>query len=76
LVKLRLWLGYGIALQANQQNAVLIFQTARPLRLLMKYNDAARLWPERFAAACPELAQRPMQLIDESNCVNDPQALA
>ncbi|MEA9976461.1 IucA/IucC family protein [Pseudomonas sp. 10B1] len=75
-VHLRLWLGYGIALEANQQNAVLIFETGRPLRLLMKDNDAARLWPERFAAACPDLAQRPLQLLDERICVNDPQALA
>lgn len=75
-VHLRLWLGYGIALEANQQNAVLIFEADRPLRLLMKDNDAARLWPERFAAACPDLAQRPADLRDERIRVNDAQPLA
>jgi siderophore synthetase component len=75
-VHLRLWLVYGIALEANQQNAVLIFETGRPLRLLMKDNDAARLWPERFAAACPELADSPAALRDERIRVNGSQALA
>lgn len=75
-VHLRLWLGYGIALEANQQNAVLIFEADRPLRLLMKDNDAARLWPERFAAACPDLAECPAALRDERIRVNDAQPLA
>ncbi len=75
-VHLRLWLGYGIALEANQQNAVLIFEADRPLRLLMKDNDAARLWPERFAAACPDLAQRPAALRDERIRVAGYRALA
>ncbi|MDB5979527.1 MAG: siderophore biosynthesis protein IucA/IucC family [Pseudomonas sp.] len=75
-VHLRLWLAYGIALEANQQNAVLIFEAGRPLRLLMKDNDAARLWPERFAAACPDLAERPAALRDERIRVDDSQPLA
>jgi len=75
-VHLRLWLGYGIALEANQQNAVLIFEAGRPLRLLMKDNDAARLWPERFAGACPDLAQSPAALRDERIRVAGWQALA
>lgn len=75
-VHLRLWLGYGIALEANQQNAVLIFEAGQPLRLLMKDNDSARLWPERFAAACPDLAQRPAALRDERIRVSGFQALA
>ncbi|MBS7661742.1 IucA/IucC family siderophore biosynthesis protein [Pseudomonas lalucatii] len=75
-VHLRLWLGYGIALEANQQNAVLIFQAGRPLRLLMKDNDAARLWPARFAAACPDLAQCPDALRDERIRVDGWRALA
>lgn len=44
-VHLRLWLRYGIALEANQQNAVLMFEAGQPLCLLMKDNDAARLAP-------------------------------
>ena len=75
-VHLRLWLGYGIALEANQQNAVLIFQAGQPLRLLMKDNDAARLWPVRFAAACPDLAQRPDALRDARIRVDGWRALA
>lgn len=75
-VHLRLWLGYGIALEANQQNAVLIFEAGQPLRLLMKDNDAARLWPERFAAACPDLAQSPAALRDPRIRVDGFRALA
>jgi siderophore synthetase component len=75
-VHLRLWLQYGIALEANQQNAVLMFEQGQPLRLLMKDNDAARLWPQRFAAACPDLADLPAALQDERIRVDSSQPLA
>jgi len=75
-VHLRLWLRYGIALEANQQNAVLMFEQGQPLRLLMKDNDAARLWPRRFAAACPDLADLPAALQDERIRVDSTQPLA
>ena len=75
-VHLRLWLQYGIALEANQQNAVLIFEQGQPLRLLMKDNDAARLWPQRFASACPDLAKLPGALQDERIRVDSSQPLA
>ena len=75
-VHLRLWLQYGIALEANQQNAVLIFEQGQPLRLLMKDNDAARLWPQRFASACPDLAKLPGDLQDERIRVDSSQPLA
>lgn len=75
-VHLRLWLCYGIALEANQQNAVLMFEQGRPPRLLMKDNDAARLWPQRFAAACPDLAGLPNALLDERIRVDSSQPLA
>ena len=75
-VHLRLWLQYGIALEANQQNAVLIFEPGQPMRLLMKDNDAARLWPQRFAAACPDLAELPAALLDERIRVDSSQPLA
>lgn len=75
-VHLRLWLRYGIALEANQQNAVLLFQPGQPLRLLMKDNDAARLWPRRFLAACPDLAGHCAALRDERIRVEGSQALA
>lgn len=73
---LRLWLHYGIALEANQQNAVLMFEQGKPLRLLMKDNDAARLWPQRFAKACPDLADLPAALQDERIRVDSSQPLA
>jgi len=74
-VHLRLWLRYGIALEANQQNAVLIFESGRPLRLLMKDNDAARLWPQRFVQACPDLAGQVHGLRDERIRVDSSQPL-
>ncbi|WP_078083860.1 IucA/IucC family protein [Microbulbifer mangrovi] len=54
-VHLRLWLVYGIALEANQQNAVLNFCQNKPLRLVMKDNDSARILPSRCISAIPEL---------------------
>ncbi|MBH3421096.1 IucA/IucC family siderophore biosynthesis protein [Pseudomonas gessardii] len=75
-VHLRLWLQYGIALEANQQNAVLMFEQGQPLRLLMKDNDAARLWPQRFSTACPDLADLPAALQDERIRVDSSQPLA
>ncbi|MGH8417240.1 MAG: IucA/IucC family protein [Pseudomonas sp.] len=73
---LRLWLKYGIALEANQQNAVLMFEQGKPLRLLMKDNDAARLWPQRFTKACPDLGHLPAALQDERIRVDSSQPLA
>lgn len=49
-VHLRLWLKYGVALESNQQNSMLVLDDAGPLRLLMKDNDAPRLWPARLCA--------------------------
>ncbi|MFO2464424.1 IucA/IucC family siderophore biosynthesis protein [Pseudomonas sp. 15FMM2] len=75
-VHLRLWLQYGIALEANQQNAVLMFEQGQPLRLLMKDNDAARLWPQRLANARPDLADAATALQDERIRVDNSQPLA
>lgn len=75
-VHLTLWLRYGIALESNQQNAMLSLVPGQPLTLMMKDNDAARLWPPRFRAACPDLAERLVLLRDERICVDDEQALA
>lgn len=54
-VHLRLWLRYGVALEANQQNAVLIYAPDQPPRLLMKDNDSARVLLPRLRAALPHL---------------------
>jgi len=56
-VHLNLWIKYGIALESNQQNAIILFDSnARNdsksndsnMTLLMKDNDAARIYPPRF----------------------------
>ncbi|MDA6077564.1 ferric iron reductase [Edwardsiella anguillarum] len=75
-VHLTLWLRYGIALESNQQNAMLSLAPGQPLTLVLKDNDAARLWPARFCAACPDLAPRLVQLRDPRICVDDERALA
>ena len=53
---LRLWLRYGVALEANQQNAVLLYGDPHGPRLLMKDNDAARIDPDRLRTAAPALS--------------------
>ncbi|MCC4602653.1 IucA/IucC family protein [Xanthomonas campestris] len=74
-VHLRLWLGYGIALEANQQNSVLVYAPGRPTRLLMKDNDAARIALPQLRAQLPEIAELgPLQ--DARIAVDDAQALA
>ncbi|MCZ8488664.1 hypothetical protein O9992_19980 [Vibrio lentus] len=42
------WIRYGIALESNQQNAIIAFDEQGKMTLAMKDNDAARIWPERF----------------------------
>jgi siderophore synthetase component len=54
-VHLRLWLVYGVALEANQQNTVLRYHRGSPPRLLMKDNDAARLWLPRLRQQLPDV---------------------
>lgn len=55
-VHLRLWLVYGIALEANQQNAVLLYRPGVAPRLLMKDNDSARVLLPRLFAKLPQAA--------------------
>ncbi|NKJ22411.1 IucA/IucC family siderophore biosynthesis protein [Dyella sp. SG609] len=52
-VHLRLWLAYGVALEANQQNTVLIYAPGQAPRLLMKDNDSARVLLPRLRARLP-----------------------
>ncbi|WP_018993022.1 IucA/IucC family protein [Aromatoleum toluclasticum] len=54
---LTLWLRYGIALESNQQNSVLVFGDDG-LRLQLKDNDAARIHVGRLRARWPDLAAR------------------
>jgi siderophore synthetase component len=69
---LRLWVRYGIALESNQQNSMLVLSRRAPhLRLLLKDNDAPRLWPERlgrharFASVSEQLRDRRIVCEDE-----------
>ncbi|UXA54184.1 IucA/IucC family siderophore biosynthesis protein [Xanthomonas prunicola] len=74
-VHLRLWLRYGIALEANQQNSVLVYADGQATRLLMKDNDAARIAMPQLRAALPDVdALGPLQ--DGRIAVDDAQALA
>jgi siderophore synthetase component len=54
---LTLWLRYGIALESNQQNSMLVYSSDGP-RLLLKDNDAARIERGPLARRWPELAAR------------------
>lgn len=54
---LTLWLRYGIALESNQQNTMLVLGAETSvLRLLLKDNDAPRIHGTRLAARWPVLA--------------------
>jgi siderophore synthetase component len=78
-VHLRLWLKYGIALESNQQNAVLAFSPENGLTLVMKDNDSARILAPRFVenSADPKLAQEQIeQLIDPRIVVENEQSIA
>ncbi|MGO4700603.1 IucA/IucC family protein [Dyella sp. 2RAB6] len=54
-VHLRLWLVYGVALEANQQNCVLIYAAGQAPRLLMKDNDSARVLLPRLRERLPQI---------------------
>lgn len=62
---LRLWLVYGIALESNQQNSMLVLDHNRPLRLLFKDNDAPRLWPDRLCRQMPGMEPQVAKLRDQ-----------
>lgn len=74
---LLLWLRYGIALESNQQNSVLVFSDAEPrLRLLLKDNDAARIHCEALARRWPALAAPLAALHDARIAVQEELPLA
>lgn len=54
-VHLRLWLDYGIALESNQQNAVLVYGPDASPSVLFKDNDAARIDLDRLHRRLPAL---------------------
>lgn len=68
----RLFVRYGIALEAHQQNLSLVFGDDGPPRLLVKDNDGLLVSPDRLQAAgldVPDFA-------DERMLADDPHALA
>ncbi len=74
---LTLWVRYGIALESNQQNSVVVLSDEAPgLRLLLKDNDAARLHRARLHRVSPSLAERLDALEDVRLLVSDELALA
>lgn len=75
-VHLRLWLKYGIALESNQQNSMLVLHDDGTLQLLLKDNDAPRLWPARLCERRPDLAPLVDGLRDARIRVNNEVPLA
>ncbi|MFA0113861.1 IucA/IucC family protein [Vibrio sp. 10N.261.46.E11] len=74
-VHLTLWIRYGIALESNQQNAIIAFDDQGKMTLAMKDNDAARIWPERFEAFEQYFPTKCNQLLDQRIKVDDELAL-
>jgi len=74
---LRLWVRYGIALESNQQNSVLVLSQQQPrLRLLLKDNDAGRILPEQLIERFPEQASGVAALQDKRILVDESLPLA
>lgn len=74
---LTLWLRYGVALESNQQNSVLVLSRQAPrLRLLLKDNDAGRIHFDALARRWPDLANRVADLEDRRIFVADALPLA
>jgi hypothetical protein len=74
---LLLWLRYGIALESNQQNSVIVVSASPPrLRLLLKDNDSARIHVDYLRRRWPDLAAHLADLQDQRIAVADPLPLA
>ena len=74
---LTLWLRYGVALESNQQNSVVVLSRQAPrLRLLLKDNDAGRIHFDALARRWPDLAGRVADLHDRRIFVADALPLA
>ncbi|OCH14775.1 MULTISPECIES: IucA/IucC family protein [unclassified Aliivibrio] len=74
-VHLTLWIRYGIALESNQQNAIIAFDKQGKMTLAMKDNDAARIWPDRFQAFEQHSPVKCDQLLDHRIIVDNELAL-
>lgn len=74
-VHLTLWIRYGIALESNQQNAIIAFDEQGKMTLAMKDNDAARIWPERFQTFEQQSPVKCDHLLDQRITVDNELAL-
>ncbi|MFA0227818.1 IucA/IucC family protein, partial [Vibrio sp. 10N.261.45.A7] len=74
-VHLTLWIRYGIALESNQQNAIIAFDEQGEMTLAMKDNDAARIWPERFQTFEQQSPVKCAHLLDQRITVDNELAL-
>ena len=69
---LTLWILYGVALESNQQNSVVVLSDQAPrLRLLIRDNDAGRVMPARLDKAHVTLAGMHEQFLDRRIVVDD-----
>lgn len=74
---LTLWVRYGIALESNQQNSMLVLDDQAPrMRLLLKDNDAARIHRDHLARRWPDLASQIAGLQDQRIVVDGELPLA
>ncbi|MFA5985332.1 MAG: IucA/IucC family protein [Methylococcaceae bacterium] len=74
---LRLWMRYGIALESNQQNTMLVLSSQPPnLRLLLKDNDAPRIYASRLSKRAQNGAAFIKRIQDQRILVADELPLA
>ncbi|MER2490653.1 IucA/IucC family protein [Catenovulum sediminis] len=74
-VHLRLWLKYGISLEANQQNALILFSQHAPPRLILRDNDSGRILKTKVKSALPEADALLAQFIDKRMFADNETAL-
>ncbi|MDW7745672.1 IucA/IucC family protein [Halomonas sp.] len=74
-IHLPLWLRYGVALESNQQNSMLLLREGGEMRLLLKDNDAPRLHRARLETRWPALYRLVEKLEDPRIWCESPQAL-
>lgn len=76
-IHLLLWLRYGVALESNQQNSMVVLSKESPhLRLLLKDNDSARIHIAGLKRRWPDLASHVADLRDPRISVDDALPLA
>lgn len=74
-IHLALWLRYGVALESNQQNSMLLLSEGREMRLLLKDNDAPRLHRASLESRWPALYRLVETIEDQRIWCESQQAL-